>query len=379
VRHRYLVLTMWAAAWFLLATARQAPGLSDWLYFEFGARTLIHYNPHYGGGALHLYANHPVIQIGPPSLVIVAAVQWLPHNAAGTGFAALMALAGVWTVRSIDSTARALLPVDRHRGVAVMTACAGALAMPVWAFEAERWRHLDDVIAICLILAATSMVARRRSWWLAGLFVGVGVAAKPWALVLAPVLLGLARSERSKAAIVALASATACWAPFVVGGPGTLHALGGFPVSVSAASTLHLLGVHSAAAPSWVRPLQMVGGFLVMGGLARRSHWVAIPFAGLVLRVITDPQVWPYYGMGPVIAAVLWDCLHDRRWPTWTIATLAAEYAAPFLWPASSGTIRLLWALAVFASCLAFRGNRLAHTLDDEPRSVRARELEPAR
>jgi hypothetical protein len=76
---------------------------------------------------------------------------------------------------------------------------------------------------------------------------------------------------------------------------------------------------------------------------------------------------------------VLWDCLHDRRWPTWTIATLAAEYTAPFLWPASSGPIRLLWALAVFASCLAFRGNRLAHTLDDEPRSVRARELEPAR
>jgi hypothetical protein len=378
IRGGYPLLAVWAGLWFLLATAMHAPGLNDWLYFEFGARTLIHYNSHYGGGALRLYANHPVVQIGPPSLVLVAAVQWLPHNAVGTGFAALMALAGVWAIRCIESTARALLPADCHGRIAMMTACAGAFAVPVWAYEAAQWRHLDDVMAICFILAAASLIARQRSWWLAGALVGVGVAAKPWALILAPVLLGLTRSERSKAAIVALASATACWAPFVLGGPGTLKALGDFRLSVSADSTLQLLGVHSTLAPGWVRPVQLVGGFLLMVVLARRGSWVAIPFAGLAFRVISDPQTWLYYGMGPLIAAVLWDCLHERRWPLWTLATLGVEYAVPWVLPGSAALLRLLWAVAVFGSCVAYPRLRRVASADGEAHPVAVSMLEPA-
>jgi hypothetical protein len=372
------VLTVWGAAWFVLATLHRRNGLADWLIFEFGARTLIHYNSHYSSGALHLYANYPFVQIGPPALALVAAVQWLPHNATGTGMAAVMALAGVWAMRSIESTARALLPVNRRDGIAVTVLFAGGVALPVWAYEAGQWRHLDDVMAICFVLAATSLIARQRLWWLAGALVGVGVAAKPWALILAPVLLGLSRSERSKAAIVALASATACWAPFVLGGPGTLKALGDFRLSVNSASTLHLLGVHSIMAPGWVRPLQMVGGFLAMVILARRSHWVAIPIAGLALRVVTDPQVWLYYGMGPIMAAVLWDLLHDRKWPAWTIATAAVEFGVPFLVPGSTSLVRLLWALAVFASCLAYRGVNGTATADHEPQLAAVSTLEPA-
>ena len=97
-RYRYPLLALWWFPWFLLATRRPG-GLSDWLYFEFGARTLIHYNSHYGGGALSLYANHPVIQIGPPPLLVVAAVQWLPHDPSSLGLAALMAAVGLWALR----------------------------------------------------------------------------------------------------------------------------------------------------------------------------------------------------------------------------------------------------------------------------------------
>jgi hypothetical protein len=378
VRHRYLLLTVWAAAWFVLADLHRRDGLADWLIFEFGARTLIHYNAHYSSGALHLYANYPFVQIGPPALAVVAAVQWLPHNPTGTGLAALMALAGVWATRSVESTARALLPVDRRDGIAVTVSLAGGIALPLWAYEAGQWRHLDDVMAICFVLAATSLIARHRLWWLAGALVGVGVAAKPWALILAPVLLGLSRNERAKAALVALASATACWAPFVLGGPGTLKALGDFRLSVNAVSTLHLLGVHSVMAPGWVRPLQMAGGFLAMVVLARRSQWVAIPMAGFALRVVTDPQVWLYYGMGPIMAAVLWDLLHDRKWPAWTIATAAVEFGAPFLVPGSAGLVRLLWALAVFASCLTYRGTPSTGAADDEPQPAAVPALAPA-
>jgi hypothetical protein len=378
VRYRYLVLTVWAVPWFVFATMHRQHGLADWLTFEFGARTLIHYNSHYGGGALHLYSNHPFVQIGPPALAVVAAVQWLPHNAAGIAVAALMALAGVWAMRSVESTARALLPFNRRQDISVMALSAGGIALPVWVYEAGQWRHLDDVMAICFVLAATSLIARRRLWWLAGALVGVGVAAKPWALILAPVLLGLSRSERPKAAIVALVSATACWAPFVLGGPGTLKALGDFRLIVSSSSTLHLLGVHSFMAPGWVRPVQMVGGFIAMVVLARRSQWVAIPIAGFALRVITDPQTWLYYGMGPIMAAVLWDLLRGRKWPVWTLATVAVEFVVPFVVPGSVGLVRLLWALAIFASCLAYRGLDTAGMPDEELQPVESPVLQPA-
>ncbi len=119
-------------------------GLSDWLNFEFAARTLIHYNAHYASGALQLYANHPFIQIGPPPLALVAAVQWLPeHNAVGVGFGALMALAGVWAVRSAETTVRALLPDRPARQAATMALVAGVLAhgdlvVRVWHLASPR-------------------------------------------------------------------------------------------------------------------------------------------------------------------------------------------------------------------------------------------------
>jgi hypothetical protein len=378
VRYRYLLLVVWAAPLFVVGTVHRDAGITDWLTFEFGARTLIHYNAHYGGGALHLYANYPFVQIGPPALLVVAATQWLPHSASSIGLAAGMALAGVWAVRCAETIARSLLPSTSLRSIQTRALCAGMIALPIWSYESAQWRHLDDVVAICFILGAASLIAKQRSWWLAGALVGVGVAAKPWALILAPVLIGLSRTTRSKAVLVALVTATACWAPFVIGGPGTLKALGGLRLRVNPASTLHALGVHSAMAPGWVRPVQLVGGFLLMLVLARRGSWVAIPFAGLAFRVISDPQIWLYYGMGPLVSAVLWDCLHERRWPAWTLATLGVEYLVPWVLPAPVGVLRLVWALAIFASCLAYRGLTSAGSPDLEPHPVESSVLQPA-
>jgi hypothetical protein len=354
IRHRYLLLVLWSVPWFVLGNHHRASGLDDWLDFEFGARALIHYNSHYRGGGLGLYASYPFIQIGPPALIVVAAVQWLPHNAVGVGFGLLMAFGGVWAVRSAETTARALLPDRSARHTATMALAAGVPATVVWSYEAGVWRHIDDAMAICFLLAATALVARQRWWLVAGMLVGLGVSAKPWALILAPVLLGLTRAERPKAALAALATAAACWAPFVLGGPGTLKGLGSYRLVVNNTSTLHLLGVSSLMAPTWVRPLQMAGGFVVMAILARRSHWVAVPFAGLAFRVVTDPQVWLYYGLGPLMAAVLWDSLHERRWPVWTMATLVAEFVVPTVAPGSASVVRLVWAVAVLVSCARF-------------------------
>jgi hypothetical protein len=378
LRYRYPLLLLWAVPWFVVGTVHRDAGMTDWLVFEFGARTLIHYNSHYGGGALHLYANYPFIQIGPPALLAIAAVQWLPHGPAGVGVAAVMALGGVASLRCIETTAFALLPAQSRRSIQTRILAAGALTMPLWSYECAQWRHLDDVMAVCFIIAATSLVARQRSWWLAGAFVGLGVAAKPWAIIMAPVLLGLTRTNRSRATLVALATATACWAPFVIGGPGTIKALGSLRLNLSAASSLHTLGVHLGTAPNWVRPVQMVGGFVLMIVVARRGHWVAVPFAGLAFRVVSDPQTWLYYGLGPLMAAVLWDSLHERRWPVWTIATVAVEYAIPWVLPGPVGLLRLVWAVAIVGSGLAYRGIHRRASEEPRPATLAQAVLEPA-
>jgi hypothetical protein len=382
MRYRYVLLAVWLIPWFLWAYHGTVGGLSDWLYFEYGARTLIHYNSHYGGGALSLYANHPVIQVGPPPLLVVAAVQWLPHNPSSLGLAAGMALLGLWAVRCAEITARALVPVGRARTATLRVLWAAVPALAMWSYEAEEWRHLDDMMAITFTLWAASLIARRRMWWLAGILIGLAVASKPWALIMAPVLLGLPRDQRAKATIAALATAAGCWAPFVLGGRGTLTALGGFRLPVRAASTLHLLGVHALIAPAWVRPVQLVGGFLVMAVLARRSHWVGIVFAGFAFRVVSDPQTWLYYGLGPLMTAVLWDGLHQRRFPLWTVVTLGVEYGFPtFLSgsPAAVGAARLVWAIAVVVSCARF-GRTLSTGAEaaDEPTSQASPQLQPA-
>jgi hypothetical protein len=76
-RLRYLLLAAWAYAFLVVSTHRRRAGLSDWNIIEYGARTLVHLNSHYDTGALALYAHFPFIQVGPPPLLAVGALQWL--------------------------------------------------------------------------------------------------------------------------------------------------------------------------------------------------------------------------------------------------------------------------------------------------------------
>ena len=230
----------------------------------------------------------------------------------------------------------------------------------MWSYEADSWRHLDDVMAITFILWATSLVARRRCWWLAGILIGLAVASKPWALIMAPVLLGLPREDRAKATIAALGTAGGVLGAVRPRRPRHPDALGGFRLIVSPSSTLRLVGVTSVMAPAWVRPLQMVGGFALMTVLARRSHWVGIAFAGFAFRVVDRPpdlavlRAWPADGRGAVGLAP------RAPRPGLDAATLGVEYGiptSPRVHP--RGRSALVWAVAVFVSCARF-GRRCA-------------------
>jgi hypothetical protein len=334
LRARYLFI---AAAGGLLAAhmiAVRGHGITDWLLFESGARSLIHFHhiQAYGGHALDLYVRLPGLQIGPPAILPVAAFQWLPPWTVNKLFVGVIVALGVAGVRAAELAARTI----RGRGLADALSPAvlvgGLIVATDWAWCAVHWHHLDDALALSLTAIACWLIARGRPWWLIGLLIGTAVAAKPWAIMLTPVFLGLPREQRSKAVLAAVASAAAWWGPFVIGGPGTITALGGFHVDALNGSVLSLLGIHGEV-QHWLRPVQFLAGIAVGLLVARRGEllWLAAPLAALAVRVLTDPYSWGYYGSGPILFALMWDLARPsaRRIPIYTLLTAAVEGLVP--------------------------------------------------
>jgi hypothetical protein len=343
---RYLLLAAWTAPFWLASTDHRAHGLSDWEGFEYGARTLIHFNSHYDTGALSLYAHFPFLQLGPPPLLAIASLQWLPPLDVPNIITAAMCLMALGCVFAIE---RAAVACYGDSLAARATLLIGAvIVLPAWAWESAQWRHLEDAIAVTSIIWATSLVVRGRHWWLAGALVGLGVASKPWVLPAAVVLAAFPRRERSLAAMAAIGTCAVFWAPFLLAAPGTLHALGSVQLGVSPASDLRFLGVPiGPPAPIWVRPAQLVGGFLICLLLIRARRVAAVPLVAFGIRVILDPQAWPYYGIGPLLAATWYDSTRPGRVPTWTLLTLCVEFGLPELGALPAAIGRLAWIAAL--------------------------------
>ena len=116
--------------------------------------------------------------------------------------------------------------------------------MPVWAELAVHYAHLDDALALALLMAAIHAVARSRPL-AAALLLAASAGAKPWALAFVPLLLVLPRVRWHRAAAVWLAVVVAAWLPFVLADPKTLHA-SGFAIPNVASSSLRALGVTAA-------------------------------------------------------------------------------------------------------------------------------------
>jgi hypothetical protein len=367
LRLRYLVLVLVAALVAGETWHSRKPGVSDWLYVEYGARTIAHMGGAYSSG-LHLYARQPEVQIGPPPLAVVAAFQWLPPAAVAAIFVAIMALCGVLVVWCAERIARQFTGADPRR-IAQGTLVAGVVVVALWSREAAAWQHLDDVMAITASALALMLIVRQQHWWLASVLIGLGVASKPWAIILTPMLLGLPRVRRAPAALITVAVAGACWAPFILADRGTISALGQLRLFVSPTSTLTAFGVHAATiAPDWVRPLQLAGGFLLMWWLARTGRWTAVLYLGLLFRVVTDPQAMAYYGVGPLVGALIWELSRGRRAPVLTIAVAVVEFALPVAVPSAMPWLRLiLIAACAFAVCRAAPDTvRDLHLSDDQ-------------
>jgi hypothetical protein len=304
--------------------------INDWLVFESAARIIVHYHhiPVYGGGALGLYARLPGIQIGPPAVLPVAAFQWLAPYTVNKMFVAVMMLLGIAAVAAAEIAARAVGSRTARQRISTAAMIGGCVVAVDWAWCVALWHHLDDAMALGLTAIACGVIARRGPWWLVGLLIGTAVAAKPWAIVMSPVVIGLDREARGKALLTGLLTATAWWAPFVVGAPSTISALGGYHITLANGSVPRLVGLHGDV-QDWLRPVQFGGGVAAALLVARRGGrwWLAAPLAGLAVRVLTDPFVWPYYGMGPILFALMWDLARPgvRRVPLLTLVTAAVE------------------------------------------------------
>lgn len=347
-RQAWVALWLWAALW---ALYEAWGGAYSWHYFAQGADLLTH--PSAPGGGLHLYAVHPELQIGPLSLVVAAPLHLLSPAGGAVLAPALLTMLGLailaLLVRLRDRY------VKRTSGVLLLT--TGLLVLPVWTQVAVHFAHLDDALALLCGVVAVELVLARRPM-LAGLLIAAAVDAKPWAAGFIVLVLALPRQDRLRATLVAAAGVAAAWLPFIIGDPRTLS-ITRFTIDNVSNSALQALGVHTASTPAWDRPAQLVLGVAVAAVCVRRGRWPAVLLAVITARLLLDPQTYPYYASGLLVAAAVVDLLRSqRRLPVWT-ACAAVWFAADQLGtlvlpPTWLGILRAGYCIAVLvALCLA--------------------------
>jgi len=160
----------------------------SWHIFADGASLLRSADP---GAGLHLYATHPQPQIGPLTFLAATPLNGLPPWLSGSVAAVAIAATDPAMLLSL-SHLPGLTMTHRQRGL------AAAVLMPVWAELAVHYAHLDDALALVLLMVALHAAARSRSIPTA-LLLAASAGAKPWAVAFVPLLLVLPRDRWHRA------------------------------------------------------------------------------------------------------------------------------------------------------------------------------------
>jgi hypothetical protein len=317
LRARWLLLLLWAA-WLVPRGWSALDG--DWHYFAAGGALL------FGPDGLHVFARHPELHMGPLSLV----AAWLLQPFGDRGLAGaeiLMWALGPATLFLLERAATAI----RGAGdplVAVTTLAGGFLFLDAWMEAAGPIGHIDDVLAMTFVALALLAVATERPA-LAGLAVGLAIAAKPWGIIVLPLCLAFPPRALLRSFGVAVGVGMVAWLPFVAVDRGTIGA-GSYDQLNDAASALRALGVDALATPDWVRPAQVLLA-LAFGIVAVRiGRWPAVVPVALAGRIALDPAVFTYYAPTLVLGGLACDLLVSRRpLPMWTLVTFVAVAAVP--------------------------------------------------
>lgn len=347
----------WMAFW---AAVHVPAALVSWHYVMAGAALL---PSTAADGGLHLYAAHPELQMGPLTFLLMSPLGRVPEVVGGVAVAALIVVAGPLLLNLLPRLLD--VPVSaRQRGLAAV------VLLPVWAELGVHYVHVDDALALGLLVAAMLAVSRERAV-LAGVLLAASVDSKPWALAFVPILLALPRDRWWRAVGAWGACVALAWLPFLVADPGTMHA-GRFEIPNDASSSLRVLGFTGAGTPMWDRPVQVLAGVVLATVAVRRGRWLAVPAIALGVRMLLDPATYPYYEAGLVLATLLVDLgLRRTRWPWLSMLVLAGTYVPRHL-AALTPTDPQLGALRAVVTVVV-----LASALGLDPRSVDVRALAP--
>ena len=297
------------------------PGVS-WHFFDQGARLL--FSGDAAGGGLHLYADHPRLQIGPLSFLIAEPLRLADPWHGRFVAIALMTASGPVLLSLVASLRlsgeHVVVPPQR-------LALAGLVFLPVWTELATHFAHLDDVLALTFAVLSLHAVEGRRPV-LAGILLGCAADSKPWAAAFVCLVFVLPPPDRLRALATWIAAVAGAWLPFLLGDPATMRAAA-FTIPNAASSALRALGVTAPRTPSWDRPLQIVLGSLLGWLAVRTGRWPAAVFAVIAVRLLLDPGTYSYYTSGLVLAAVLVDLLlTTRRVPVFALGAALVVYVA---------------------------------------------------
>lgn len=333
----------WMALW---SAVHAGTALVSWHYVMTGA-TLLRSSARDGG--LHLYAAHPELQMGPLTFLVVSPFRAVPEALTGAVVAVLIAAAGPALLLVLPRVVDA--PVSNRQ-----RALAAVVLLPVWAELGVHYVHLDDALALVLLVAAMLAVTRRRPV-VAALLLAASADAKPWAVAFVPLLLALPRDRWARALGTWAGGLAVAWLPFLLADPGTVRA-GRFAIPNDASSSLRALGITASGTPMWDRPVQVLLGVALAVVAVRRGRWLAVPAVVLSVRMLLDPATYPYYGAGLVLATVLVDLgVRRTRMPWLSTVVVAGTYVLRHLGPLTPtdpqlGVLRAVVTLAVLAVAL---------------------------
>jgi hypothetical protein len=300
-----------------LLVASRGHGHGDWPDFAAGSRLL--FGDHPAGatkpGGFEIYRSESDLFIGPLALVVVrilvlAGGYWTA--------AAVFSLAGVGLVWTIERLAARIQPATRARDVVVLL--GGTMFLVGWV-DLVTSGHVEDALALAFVIGAMWGVATQQ-WLLVGVFLGLAIASKQWAVTLIPLVLALDDNRAKVRAVVTAAIVNSvAWAPFVIAAPVTLRA-GTRTILAAVDSFPAVVGVAPGGTliPDWYRPVELI---VILGCavFVARRHWPALLFVAVGIRLAFDPSTYTYYSGGLLLGALILDTADDLPFPIWTLAS----------------------------------------------------------